>query len=510
MGEMPGRIPRLVWLALPLAYLLYFYHLDAAGLLSSDEPRYASVGREMARSGDWVTPRLWGEPWFEKPALLYWMTATGFRLGLGPELAPRLPVALVALVFLGFYWRILWREFGCAPAGVATLILGTCWGWVGFSQIGVTDLVLTATFSAAMLLALPWIAKGDTRPLPAVAAMFGLAVLAKGLVPLVLALPLALPLVARGPTEPHGRFRDLLQWRVVLSFLAVTLPWYLLCYLRNGSEFLKVFFWEHHFGRFFSGELLHVQSVWFYLPVLAGGLLPWLPLAGLLARRDAWRDPRRLFLLVWVLWGLIFFSLSTNKLPGYILPLVPAVAALMGWVVHEAEDARPWLAASAALLISFPIAAQVLPAAVASGLSRAPRPHFEWTWLLPVVAAAAVWMLRARRVAAVSVVAACATAGVVYLKQVTVPEVDHAASARGLWRKVEARADHTCVTDIQRNWRYGLNYYSVTPLPDCATTPRPLEIRQDAGQPAYLAPASSGRYRDAQLRIPDSAASTIP
>ena len=67
---MPRKIPRVLWIVLPLGYLLYFYDLGATGLLGPDEPRYASIAREMARSGDWITPRLWGQPWFEKPALL--------------------------------------------------------------------------------------------------------------------------------------------------------------------------------------------------------------------------------------------------------------------------------------------------------------------------------------------------------------------------------------------------------------------------------------------------------
>jgi len=86
------KIPRDAVIALPLAYLLFFFHLTAVGLIGPDEPRYASIGREMAASGDWITPRLNGQPWFEKPALLYWMQATAFRAHLGPELAPRLAV----------------------------------------------------------------------------------------------------------------------------------------------------------------------------------------------------------------------------------------------------------------------------------------------------------------------------------------------------------------------------------------------------------------------------------
>lgn len=480
---MSRTIPRLVWLALPLAYLLYFYKLDGVGLLGPDEPRYASVAREMVRSGDAVTPRLWGQPWFEKPPLLYWTTATGFRLGLGPETAARLPVALVAVAFLGLYAWLLSREFGARPAALATLILGTCLGWIGFSQIGVTDLLLTATFSGGMLLALPWIAKRDTRPLPATSALLGLAVLAKGLVPLVLALPLVW----------RGRIRDLLRLPVVAAFLVVALPWYLLCYLRNGSEFLKVFFWQHHVGRFINGELLHVQSMWFYIPIFAAGLLPWTPMVALLVRRGAWKDPRRVFLLLWILWGLLFFSISANKLPGYILPLVPAMAALLALRLEEVADARPWLIACAVLLVAFPLAVQVFPTAVADGLFHASRPRFEWTWLLPLGIAGAVWWLRDRRVAATALLAVGTTAGVVYFKVSSLPELDRMASARGLWRRVEARADHTCIDNIQRNWRYGLNYYSVTPLPDCSAAPRPLEIRQMGNQPPQLRPANLQR-----------------
>lgn len=98
---------RLTFLAaVGLAGALYLTGLTRMGMVGPDEPRYADVGRAMARSGDWITPRLWGHPWFEKPALLYWMTGAGFRLGLGPELAPRLPVALLSLAFLAFFW---WR-----------------------------------------------------------------------------------------------------------------------------------------------------------------------------------------------------------------------------------------------------------------------------------------------------------------------------------------------------------------------------------------------------------------
>src|SRR5262249_41455575 len=157
-----------------------------------------------------------------------------------------------------FYWWILRREFGCRAAWMATLILGTSGMWVGYAQTGVTDIPLTAAYSAAMLLALPWVAKRDTRYLPVSAALFGLAVLAKGLVPLAIAAPLIL-----------GRHvRDWLRPRVILPFFVIAAPWYVLCYLRNGWPFIHEFFIVHHFSRVTSDALMHGRPWWYYLPIL--------------------------------------------------------------------------------------------------------------------------------------------------------------------------------------------------------------------------------------------------
>src|SRR4051812_39700690 len=112
-------------LALIAVAALYLSGLTRMGMYSTDEPRYADIGRAMARSGDWITPRLWGQPWFEKPALLYWMTAAGFKLGLGADLAPRLPVALLSVAFLGFFWWRLRQIFDAVTANYATAILAT-------------------------------------------------------------------------------------------------------------------------------------------------------------------------------------------------------------------------------------------------------------------------------------------------------------------------------------------------------------------------------------------------
>jgi 4-amino-4-deoxy-L-arabinose transferase-like glycosyltransferase len=484
MGSMPRRSPHVIWIAVPLA-IAYFFGLNGAGLLGPDEPRYAAIAREMARSGDWITPRLWGAPWFEKPALLYWMSAAGFRLGLGPELAPRLPVATLALAFLAVYWWLLRREFGDWPAWCATAILGTSVGWMGFSQIGVTDLPMTAAFAAAMLFALRWIAKGDARFLPLTGALLGVAVLAKGLVPLVLAAPLGIaPLVSKG----RLRIRDLISVRVVAPFLLVALPWYLLCYLRNGREFIDIFFWQQQVGRLHSSALLHTQQWWFYIPILLLGLLPWTPFVALGLRRANWRDPRRAFLMAWVLFGLIFFSAAVNKLPGYVLPLLPALCALIGIGLAETKQSGVLLACSAVLLVIFPVAIPLLPAAVAEGLSRAPGVRWQASWLLPLAVSGTIWLLsrRGKTWIAVAVVGACSAAGLFYVKAVALPDIDRVASARSLWHTVEGEPANVCVDTLTRSLRYGLNYYSDVPLPDCSERPVPWEIRQPVGGPPYI------------------------
>jgi 4-amino-4-deoxy-L-arabinose transferase-like glycosyltransferase len=466
---MPRRLPRLPWLALPLAYCLYFFGLSAAGLLGPDEPRYASIGRAMASTGDWVTPRLWSVPWFEKPALLYWMTGAAFRLGLGPDLAPRLPVALLSVAFLILFWWILWREFGCFTSWMATLILATSAGWCLYSESGVTDIPLSATYAAAMLLSMPWIAKRETRLLPVAACLFGLAVLAKGPVALVLAAPLAL------------RWRHLLDWfrpRVALAFLLVAAPWYLMCYQQNGQAFLNEFFWKHNIGRFTSAALQHSQPFWFYLPALIVLLLPWSPLLPLAFKASPSDDSRRRFLLLAAVWPILFFSLAVNKLPGYILPAFPAIAALIAIGLSQARKAAGWLAVCALSTVAFAIAA---PLVDIGGISRGAHPVFQLIWLAPVPVALAAWWLdrTGRRLAAVAVVAMGATAGIVYLKI----EVGRKQFTRALWNRVESRASQTCVARLERSWRYGLNYYSVVPLPDCAAEERPLQLDQTGSLP---------------------------
>lgn len=475
---MPARKKAAIALIAPLVFLLYFYGLTRVGMLGPDEPRYASIGRAMALSGDWVTPRLWGSPWFEKPALLYWMTGVARRAGLGDELAPRLPVALMSVAFLAFYWARLRREFGPCAANYATGMLATSAGWLAFSQAGVTDLPMSAAFAAAMVLALAWLRDGGWRKAAGIGALLGVAVLAKGLVPLVL----AAPLVWFG----RRRWREILLLGVAL--LAVAAPWYLLCWQHNGAAFIDDFFWKHHFGRFANDALKHRQPFWFYLPVLAGLLIPWTPMAALVRPRF-WHDEGLRFLLVTAAFGLVFFSSSTNKLPGYVLPLLPLVFAVLGAAFDKAGARGPALAACALLTALFPIAGAVLPEALATGLSRSSIEWTAWLGVVPAVLLAAVcWRIASRGlpVLAGGLVVLAVAFGIGWLKFRVFPEADRLASARPVWREIKGSESEACVEPVHRALRYGLNYYSVNPLPDCAARPARIKIRQEPRGGLYI------------------------
>lgn len=417
--------------------ILYLYGLSNTGLVGPDEPRYASIGREMARSGDWITPRLWGDKWFEKPALLYWLSGLGFKAGLGLEVAPRLPSALAAVGFLVFFWRFLAKRLRDEQAARnASYILATSAAWVVSGFAGATDMLMSAAFGVAMLSV---VFEGSL----VVAGIFlGVAMLAKGLVPVVLFLPVALWLLLQ------KRYRDLAQ--LSLLALLVSAPWYIACARVNGREFFDEFFLKHHLSRFTSGGLQHVQPWWFYLPVLAAALVPWtlllVPAAG---QRALWKEPRVRFLGLWLVFALAFFSASVNKLPGYILPLVPALAVIFGVASRVAPR---WVFAVSALpLVFVPPLAGVLPELLENGWNKTsiPAPPV-WAFLAVGAVVFACWKWKEPML----VLALAVMGAVLYLKVSALPVVDAVVSAR-----TRAKNPPVCVAYSQRDLQYGLNYY---------------------------------------------------
>ena len=449
-----------VLLAVGLLFALYLADLTGMGMYGPDEPRYADVGRAMAQSGDWVTPRLWGQPWFEKPALLYWMTAAGFRTGLGPDLAPRLPVAILSVLFLSFFWWRLKLEWDQRAASCATAMLATSAGWLAYSHVVVTDLPLAAFFSAAVLLSLPWMGRGDRTSLPAAAACLGLAAMAKGLVPLVL----FVPVLAIG----WRRLGDWFRPGPLLAFSVCSLPWYILCTIRNGSEFLRVFFVEQHFGRFRSAALQHVQPPWFYLPILLLLLYPWFPLLVVLPVNIR-NDPRVRTLGAVVVFGFVFFSAMLNKLPGYLLPLVPAAFALLGLGASRAKRPAVILIAPLIFIGALPLISRLAPVVLAHGpgLGGFAVDIRTGCWLIAAGIAGFI-LARFSPKQAFGAAAALAGLGFLWFQFATFPQFDALESARPMWLADRPQ----CAPAVSRDILYGLYYYSGHQISACPVLDR--------------------------------------
>jgi len=351
---MGARIGWCVLVAVTLA-VCYFSNLGVIGFVGPDEPRYAWIARDMAESGDWIAPRLYGRPWFEKPVLYYWMAGASFKLFGVSEAAARLPSALCALfATLALAW-LAWRVYGAETARWLLLLLPTSVGMIGFSHAAATDMPFSAMLTIAMVFAavVLRLTRNENTPIlphtpwPALLLFgffLGLAVLAKGPAAIILCGG-AVFFWALLTKKWRDAFR-LLHPIVIASFCATALPWYILCSRRN-PDFFRVFIIEHNFKRYLTPEFQHIQPFWYYVPVVLIAFLPWS--AALLwstvqgsRRVNAGRvlSPRTVFFLTWVLFCLAFFSASKSKLPGYVLPSLPAIALLLSRTIAASASKK--------------------------------------------------------------------------------------------------------------------------------------------------------------------------
>jgi len=230
-------------------------------------------------------------------------------------------------------------------------------------------------------------------------------------------------------------------------------------------------------ARFLTPSLEHVQPFWFYVPVLLAGLFPWTPLFALLFRRRLYEDARMRLLVGWVLYGLIFFSAARNKLPGYLLPLLPAVAIVLAAALERVKGREYWLASCAVLLMALPTVAAMLPGALVSGLRRTPV-AVSPAGLIFLAAAGVVWWLARTRSAEWGVLAIALAAGlaIVYMKYDTYPVLDRVVSVRAIWRDNRAAVAGGCFDNVGRTWEYGLNYYAGQGLPECGAGSKGVRI----------------------------------
>jgi 4-amino-4-deoxy-L-arabinose transferase-like glycosyltransferase len=392
-------IPRWFWLAAAMLAIAWFAPIQYRDLFHPDEGRYAEIPREMVLSGDWITPRLNDLKYFEKPPLQYWATAAAYVAFGQSEWSARLWPALLGFLGVAAVLVVGKTLFDLRTGMHAALILAGSLLFMLYAQVITLDMgltfFLTASLSCFLLAMRVGLTLRQERTWIGCAwAAAALAVLSKGLIGVVLP---GLTLLAYAAIYRDWRMLRVPLWPPAIAiFLAIASPWFALVQLRN-PEFFDFFFIGEHVERFvLSGH--HRPGAWYYfLPIVLIGMMPWtsvLLAAVPLALRRPQTDSNRVhidrFLVLWVVVIVGFFSLSSSKLPGYVLPVFPALALLAArWTARvKPAQLRPHL------LPGFAIAALTLIVVVAINPLTAHFPRLaEGRPLLPVLAIAGMLSL---------------------------------------------------------------------------------------------------------------------
>ncbi|HEV2714070.1 MAG TPA: glycosyltransferase family 39 protein, partial [Terriglobales bacterium] len=250
---------------------LFFFGLAYFGLVGADEPRYAQIAREMLTRHDWITPTLGGKPWLEKPALYYWQAMLAYGIFGVSDWAARLPSAIDATLMVFAVYLFL-RRFRPGYELDGALMTASLAGVVGFARAASMEMPLAAAFAIALLAWFAWYESGSKRYLALFYGSLGFGTLAKG--PLTPFLAAVIIVVFALVIRNIAAIVRTLWVPGIMVFFAVTLPWHVAVQVRN-PEFFHVFILEHNLARFGTNLFHHAEPVWYFVPVLLLGLLPW-------------------------------------------------------------------------------------------------------------------------------------------------------------------------------------------------------------------------------------------
>lgn len=456
---------------------LFFFGLAYFGLIGADEPRYAQVAREMLARHDWISPTLGGKPWLEKPPLYYWQAMLAYSIFGVSDWAARLPCAVDATLMVFAVYLFLKR---LRPAFQldAALMTASAAGVIGFARAASTDMPLAATFAIALLAWYAWYESEFYLDLAIFYVFLALGMLAKGPVaPLLAAVIITLFAAAK-----HD-FRLLLRTLWIpgmVLFCAVSLPWYVAVQIRN-PEFLRVFILEHNLARFGTNLYHHPEPFWYFIPVTLIGLIPWtvcVVAAAAESVRVWWterqqmlasEDALNVFLMIWLVVPVVFFSLSKSKLPGYIVPALPAGTLLLAEYLRRrvAANERPGILLTGlhsifaavpivpALMIQYIILQHHLPWGKAAAIA------FGFAGVLAIGIAITLYtklgFVGLRFITLVPVVLSVAAT-----LRLGAPALDSTLSARPLANEIshlETKPLPLAVSGVSRQTEYGLAFY---------------------------------------------------
>lgn len=458
---------------------LFFYGLGQFGLIGADEPRYAQVAREMFERHDWVTPTLGGRPWLEKPPLFYWQAMLVYSVLGVNDVAARVPSAIAAtLLVIAVY--LFFRRFRRGEEVDAALIVASCAGVIGYARAASMDMALCATFAIGMLAWWAWRESAKKAYLALFFLFMALGMLAKGPVAPLLA---GLIVCTIGGATGEWRLVSRTLWLPGISlFLAIAFPWYIAVQIRN-PQFLHEFILEHNVARFSTNLYHHPEPFWYYIPVTALALLPWAAfvIAAMIESVRAWWAERkvveaqpdleigfRVFSCCWMVLPLVFFSISRSKLPGYILPAVPAGAVLLAdyvrWHARHEQAVSKWLAILHALVACAPIVPAVLVSYLVTGTKPPARLVLISVGIALVVSAAIAFTLLSRmqlRMLRFATLIPVVLSVAAVLK-IGTTAIDEKLSARPLaiaLARIETHKLPVAVCGASREMEYGLAFY---------------------------------------------------
>ena len=326
-----------------LAALTFFAGLGRGAITDSDEGFYAEAAREMVASNDWITPHYNYEYRWQKPVLYYWLSSATYLLTGASEFGARFWAAMAGLGLVLITAAAGRRWYDETTGLLAGAIVATNFGYFYMARMALPDLPLTFCITLATWAGMVSTLESERSPRTFVmlAAMgLGAGFLMKGPVGVVIPLLVLLPILMI-----ERRSIALTPIDLVLGFvlmIAIALPWYVVMWLTHGNEYLQSFFVGDNYERFATSRFNDPRPWWFYLPVVAGGLLPWTPLTlvwlgpitqFLRRKRDVHAIDLRL--LRWAALPLIFYSLSVGKQPRYVLPVLPPLAILLAASINE-------------------------------------------------------------------------------------------------------------------------------------------------------------------------------
>lgn len=319
------------WLLLLLTVLTIFVNLGSMPLLDPDEPVYAETPKEMILYHDFISPQIYGQYWYDKPPVYYWLVVGAFKLFGVNEFAARFPSAILAVVGVLLVYVSVTELISKRAGLMSGLVLATSIEYFYLGKAAVTDITLTLFLTASLLFFLQ-------KKYYLFYIFSALATLTKG--PIGFLFPGAIIVIWMAITRRFGELKDMKIPMGIILFGIIALPWYGVMYQIHGTDFLNGFIGVNNITRFTTAEHAKTSGWYFFIPVLILGFFPWTALMVQSIRSSLKSKGTEmyhilLFLNIWAAFIFVFFSISSTKLITYILPVYPPLAILVGWYIDQ-------------------------------------------------------------------------------------------------------------------------------------------------------------------------------